>query len=929
MTGSSSVERIVGRLVDWVERHPWLVIAVAVLVAGLSVWLTTKLKVVQDLKILLPPDAPSISRLEEVDRRMGNLDDLLVQIKSPSRDANLKFGEAIAPRLSARDDIRFALFHQDRTYFEDHALLYVSLADLLELRDRVIKRIKKEVAASFNEGFEDEPDDGADKPPDKVEDDLGDLSGDALREKYGIDEKLPEYFEADEGRVIVVKARPIHQTTDVAFTKEMIAGVEADIAALAPHTFHPEMEVTIEGAYAKRRKNVNSIAGDAARGTAVAALLLVLCIGFYFRRIRAVPLVMVPLLLSVVTALGYAQLRYGFLNLVSAFIFAVLLGVGIDFGLHVLGRYEAERGRGHDRAKALKLVLSTTGMSTLTGAASTIGVYGILMIADFQGFAQFGELAAVGVLSAAISVFTVMPAFIVVFERWFPWKPSRRQQRTLTAPEPPVRRPTRGLVIAAMTALVFGLGTAVASSVSVPKIEFEYNFNKLGPKPVAQDDDDEDKETEKAASYKDAVGKEATTGPVVALTKDLAQTEWVHRMLASAMDMTDDEAAHFDAVRAGTYVAPPKPAEDTAPAKPAEDAAPAAQAGDDEDDWGDEDDDAWDEQEDPKWARLRAEASASATLSKDAASRFDGYSSARVEMMHGSLIQVLSLFTFIPERQEDKLTVIRDIRRRIDAKRKKLSEDTRKKLEDVERYLAVNDQITVAALPEWVKVQFTDTDGKLGQFVIFRNSGTKSDYLVAKNIETAFFDLPTPTGNVETAGNVYIMPAMLDTVAHDGPIVVSLALVVVLVTALLLFRTFFGMGAVALTVSLGVLWVVGMMEIFDWKANFFNIIAIPLLLGMGQDYAVHMYHRYLHDGVGRLRRVVRETGGVVFMTTLTTAIGFGGILFANHRGLLSMAWTSVAGLIACFVAAVIILPSLIIAADWVRRRRATDPVAEE
>lgn len=897
MTGSSRVERGVGRLVDWIERHPWLVVAVAVVIAGLSVWLTTKLRVVQDLKILLPPDAPSISRLEEVDRRMGNLDDLLVQIRSPSRDANLKFGEAIAVRLDARQDIRFTLFHQDRAYFEDHALLYVGLGDLLDLRDRVIARIAKEVSASLNEGFDDE-DTAKPAAADKVDDDLGDLSGDALREKYGIDQKLPEYFEADEGRVVVVKARPVYQTTDVAEVREMIKGVEADIAALDPSGYQPEMEVTLEGAFAKRQKDVNSVAGAAAQGTAVAALLLILCIGFYFRRVRAVPLVMVPLLLSVVTALGYAQLRFGFLNLVSAFIFAVLLGVGIDFGLHVIGRYEAERGRGHDRARALKIVLSTTGMSTLTGAASTIGVYGILMVADFQGFAQFGELAAVGVLAAAISVFTVLPAFVVVFERWFPWQPSKAQRERIEAPEPPPRRPSRRLRVLAATALVFGFGTAIVSAVTVPNIEFEYDFNKLGPRPVEQAE-----APEKQVGYKDAVGREATTGPVVALTADLAQTEWVHRLLTATMDMTADEAAHLDAVREGTYV-PPKKVEKS------DETAAAAE----------EDDDDWAEEEDPVWARLRAEADGASTLTRADVARFEGYSTDRLVHMHESLFQVLSLYSFIPDRQEDKLIVVRDIRRRIDAKRKKLSEDTQKKLADVERYLAVDDTVTVATLPDWVKRQFTDSDGALGRFVIFRNSGSKSDYEVAKEIETSFFDLQTPTGVVETAGNVYIMPAMLDTVAHDGPIVIGLAVLIVILTALALFRTAFGVGAVAMTVILGVLWVVGVMEVFDWKANFFNIIAIPLLLGMGQDYAVHMYHRYIHDGVGRMRRVLRETGGVVFMTTLTTVIGFGGILFANHRGLLSMAWTSVAGLIACFVAAVVILPSLIIVADWVRRR---------
>lgn len=907
-TGVSRVERAVGRLVGFLERRPGLVALGTLVVAGLSVWGAMNLKVVQDLKVLLPADAPSISRLETLEAQMGNLHDLLVEIKSPSRDANIAFGEALSARLAARDDIRFSLFHQDRTYFEDHALLYLSVADLLDLRERVITRIQDEVAATFADGFEDDQR----APPKALDDELGGFSRDELSERYGIDEKIPEYFEADEGRVVVIKARPTHPNTDVAFTRALIAGLDAEVAALDPASFHPDLTVQVQGGYAKRNKDLRTIGGDAARGTVMAIILLIVCLFLYFRRLRAVPIVLVPLLLSIVTALGYAYLRFGFLNVVSAFIFAVLLGVGIDFGLHILGRYEAERGRGLDRRDALTLALSTTGMSTLAGAVSTIGVYGFLMVADFQGFAQFGELAAVGIAAAAIGVFVVLPAFIVLFERWVPWKPVRHQRVRVT---PPARPPSLRLRVSAAIALALGVFWAAFSAWHAPDIEFEYNFNRLGPKPAAASAEPE----EEAPDFRDAVGWVNTLGPVVAMTDSLAQTEWVHRLLTDAMELDADAAARFDEVRAGTYTAPTPP--DAPPDDaPPDDAPPPSEATDEDETWGD-DDETWGETEDPVFARLRASVAVPGRLSPESLARFEGYDAARVASMNASLVQVLSLFSFVPDRQDDKLVIIRDIRRRIDDKRGSLTEDTKKKLADTERYLAVDAPVVIEALPDWVRVQFTDNRGDLGRFVIFRNRGSMSDYLVAERIQSAFFDLETPMGDVASAGNVYIMPEMLDAVAADGPVVVSLAVLVVILTALALFRSLFGVGAVLLTVVLGVMGLVGVMELLDWKANFFNLIAIPLLLGMGQDYALHLYHRVRHDGVDRIRRVLRETGGAVFMTTLTTIIGFGGILFANHQGMLSLAWTAVVGLMACFAASVIMLPAIIIVWDWAFGRR--------
>ncbi|MCB9737543.1 MAG: MMPL family transporter [Deltaproteobacteria bacterium] len=896
--------RFAARLVSLIERRAGTIVLVGLAVSVIAVWLASQLRVDQDLKILLPPDAPALERLDALESRMGNLSDLIVAIRSPSREANLRYGEAIQARLAARDDIRFSLFHQDRAFFETNALLFLSIHDLLDLRERVIKRIKKEVAAAFNEGFED--DDAAPAPVGKDKDDF-DLSEEELRERYGVDKQLPEYFEADEGRLIVVKARPKKGTTDVSFTKALLKGVQADIAALEPTSFHPEMTVTIEGSYATRSKDVRTVAGDSQRGTLAAFVLLLFCLGIYFRKIRAVPIVMVPLLMSIVVALGYAELRYGYLNLVSAFIFAVLLGLGIDFGIHILGRYEAERYRGHDRPEAMRITIASTGMSTMTGAASTIGVYLVLMTADFQGFAQFGELAAVGIIAAAICVLTVVPAFITLIERRRPWKPGRGKQVQDVPPPPRVRPPGRWAVYAALV-LAVGGGWAAFAAAHVPDIQFEYDFRKLGP--VADEKAEEDAKTQ--VTYKDAIGKENTFGPVVALTRDLAETEWVHRLLSDAKGLTRDQAEHFGAVRRGEYVAPPKAAE----APPAA-TAPATPASDDGDD-DDEDEDV--EEDDPVFAKLAAEAAQEGRLTPEALARFSAYSDERVRVMNRSLVQVLSVFSFVPERQEDKLVVIRDIRRRIDAKRAKLTADTKKKLVDVDKYLVVDAPIGVDDLPDWVKVQFRDDQGELGRFVIFRNHGSKDDYLVAKEIHETFFDLPGPSGPVPSAGNVYIMPELLDSVAADAPTVIGLALAVVVLTAFALFRTLAGAGAVTLTIVLAVLWLIGVMEVLDWKANFFNIITIPLLLGMGQDYAVHFYHRYTHDGVGRMRRVLRETGGAVFMTTLTTVIGFSGILFANHRGLLSLAWSSVIGVTFAFIASVAILPALIILSTWLAQR---------
>lgn len=965
------------RLVRFVIAHPWLILTIAVLLAGFSAWRISHLRIVQSLKVLLPPDYPSVTRLDALAERMGNQSDHLVELRSPSREANLKLGALIAEKLEQRPDIRYVLFHRERTFFENNALLYLSMEDLVELRKRVKDRIRKEVKNQIIENIVDEPTEATAKPSNGADSNDFDFDDEELKKRYNIDEKMPEYFETAEGTIVVVKARPTVGTTEIAFCRQLYDETYAMIAELNPTQFHPEMQVKLYGDYAERVESVRSMEDDVISGSAFAAAILLISIGLFFRRIRAVPLVMLPLLLSVTAALGFAELVFGYLNLVSAFIFAVLLGLGIDFGIHVLGRYEDERYRGLNQFEALSLAIGSTGMSTLAGAASTAASFGLLTVAEFQGFAQFGLIAAVGVMLAMTGVFTVTPAVIVLIERHKPWRPRKAAHHVAMEVGP--RPPTRPMIVVSIVILCLGIGWSTYSALHLDQVEFEYDFSKLGPK---EPEKSEEESEEPQADYRDAVGRTTTLAPAIVLTTGINQTEAVHRQLAAIVSMTQDQANRFDEVRAGTYVAPqgspdeaskPSVPPSSDPTTPAADTPPPGvpELTEEDDPFGDpqkpdaitppvpdlteEDDPFGDPQRpaaatgadslaeddpfgDPEQSANSAAESASETnddiriaklleatqhksgLTRETMALLELYPPERIAVMKDRLADVFSIYTFIPEAQSEKLQVIRDIQRQIDRKRDGLTAETKKKLDKWYRYLEVRKPVTIADLPSWVTVQFTDVQDELGRFVVFWTRGAKRDYVNAKQIYDAFFTLELPTESVPTAANYFVLPEVIDTIHKDGPVVVWLVAGVLILTAIALFRSVMGLFVVVLTVGLAMLWLTGIMEVFQWKLNFFNLIAIPLLVGMGQDDSLHVYYRYREEGPGNIRRVIRETGGAVFITTFTTVVGFSSLLFANHQGLLSLAQLSVVGMWMCWASSVLILPSILVMMEWIGGR---------
>lgn len=935
------IERGAAWLAKGIVRRAGTILMVTAVLVVLAAMLASKLRIDQELRRLLPTDFPSVTRLDALSARIGHQSDLYVTIRSPSREANIAYGEALAGELATRDDVRFVQFRRDLGFFEDRALLYANLADVVDLRRKVIHRIRQDVRKrAYGDFGGDAAASGSAAPDGEASAASLGVDVDAMRETYGVRETSSEFMEADEGRLMVVKIRPLRPSTDVAFARRLSEEVLASAQALEPTAFHPEMVLGLEGAYVQHSGRVKGLQQEVVGGSLSAALALLLTLAVYFRSVRAVVVVFVPLLGSIVGALAYAWLRFDVLNLVSAFIFAVLLGLGIDHGIHVLSRYRQERMQGLEGEAAWARTLATSGWATVAGSISTAAAFASLMIADFQGFAQFGQVAAVGVVLSVVAALVVMPSFLVVLDRVRPWRPPSRPAE---ASHRPLGRSVRVLAIG-LTCV--GLVAAGLSAWRLPELTFEHDLQQLGPRRDAEP------KTGRPANYRDAVGHSQTVDPIMALTERWDQVEDIQAQLSALGAMTPEEVAAFDPKSPPTRPLPPPPIdplddvdadeidadnvdadnvdagnvdggtdidadEDLDPEDDADDAVdtdPEVDSDDfADDDFGDEDLD------DPRFVAIERLAVREAVMSDETAQLLGTYGVERLVTMKDRLNESWSLAAFVPRHQDAKLEVIRDIRRRIQDKHGMLSPSTRAEVDSWIHYLDVDAPVSVDDLPMWVRAQFQTAEPGSGGVIVISTRGSKADIHNARRIYDAFGDLRSRDGSVPTAAELYVIPEIFDTILRDGPVVVTLSLAIMVSAAWILLRRVGAALAVAVTLGLALLWLGGWMVAWGWKLNFFNIIVLPLLLGMGEDDALHLAEREVEER-GDWRRVLRGAGGPIVMTTLTTVWGFSGILFANHRGLESMAWVAVTGMTFALLASVICLPVLIEGARWVRRR---------
>ncbi|MCA8998734.1 MAG: MMPL family transporter, partial [Planctomycetaceae bacterium] len=133
--------------------------------------------------------------------------------------------------------------------------------------------------------------------------------------------------------------------------------------------------------------------------------------------------------------------------------------------------------------------------------------------------------------------------------------------------------------------------------------------------------------------------------------------------------------------------------------------------------------------------------------------------------------------------------------------------------------------------------------------------------------------------------------------------------------AIILFRGIRAVMIVGLAPVLGVLWTMGMLRYFDVRDNPFNDIVLPILLALvGLTDGVHLMveiRKLRASGLGEkaaARAGIRKVGFACFLTSLTTAIGFGSLSLAHHQVIQEFGWSCVLGVILTFVAVITAIP---------------------
>ena len=778
-------------------------------------YIKNNLKIDTDLRALFKGSNETVIELEKMENIVGSYSTVLVVAQSPDREKNIEALRQIKAKIDGNPLVRFIEFDRDVDYLEKNALLFASVDELKkikgEVQNQIAEAVKKELNSDGNTDESDEKSEESSNLTSKMDEIL--KKADDYRSKY----KMDKFYEVENGTYVAMKVRPAGGETNVADSKKIVDLLEKAIAEVQPEKMGVEVEAG--GNFRNKLREMTAIYNDVFSTLAICIILLSLTIIFYFRSIKALFIVFLPLSVGVLSSISAMQFFVGGFNIISAFSFTILYGLGIDFSIHLLGRFSEQSAKTENTEEALKLSLPDTIPSIFSGAITTVAAFFSLIMIDFKGFSDFGLAAALGVSTSFIAIMLFFPAVVFLFDRMGKLRIKARTTDFLAAVFVTLSKKPLFVTV------IFLLLTVVAA-VSVKFGRVEYNFDNLSfPGKY------EDSVTNRyiSAQKKEKSDALSTGLPSFIVTNSAEETEDATRTLA----------------------------------------------------------------------KMKAEKSTSIEF-KD----------------------FISIYTFLPEDQEEKIKIIKDIRRLIERKINLFSESEIEKFNnDFKPFLEVDSVMEREKLPDWITDKLSLKDGSSDRFIMVALGGNKSNVEDVIRIKEEFGTIHGNINDYKLLGSYMLLSEIKKIIDIHVPLAIVFAFCSVFITLFLLYRSFVNAFVVFLPLAAGILWMILISVIFGIKFNVFNMIIIPTVIGTGIDSAIHIYYRY-RSAPDRMIENLKNTGGSVFYSSLTTLVGFGSVALAKHKGLQSIGIMASIGIVMVTLVNLVFFPVIIKWIEDLRKKKA-------
>ena len=648
---------------------------------------------------------------------------------------------------------------------------------------------------------------------------------------------------------------------------------------------HPGLRIGYTGDLTREFDEQAALSFDLLVPGLIALLLILILFVFSFQQVRAVLLALVSLLVGIILDVGIIGVTLGELNILTTSFAVILIGLGIDFAIHLVSNFTDFRSRGMPEEEALAETFRKAGVSVLIGGITTAIAFFMLMFSDSRAISQFGFIAGCGILTCLASTLILLPALLLAF--------GARQQRasrryiidySFLGSLGRFCQKQRIPVLAAVVII-----TAICAF-SAAGNRVEYNIENLtvtdSPSSITEDRIREGFNLSPQASMTTAASIEEARS----LSEALKQ-EFLVARVASVADFIPSPVESRQRLKELSLF------RNNPPSYQQEYRYDHARL-----------EDLVYEIQRLEWNMIEIGDLSVTNLGeenlilKKRNSMIREIFGAEVGRPGREVFQ--HLIESLESEQENSMRLLE----RLDADFAPAMLNLIRPMMQTERPMEIED------IPESYRLELISPEG--GHFLV----SIQPTKAVANEAEFMNFDRrmkeinPAITGTVQMAID---WTREMVTESRRASVYVFTAIMVLL---LLTFRRVVPalISAVFLIISLIIMF--GIFPLLGIRLNLMSVLALPMIIGMGIDYAVHIIHRYMLEG--DIGTSMTWSGKAVLLSGVTTGFGFGSLaLFGSMAAISSFGGALFIGVMVCLVLTITLLPAVSGFPGLLRRRQ--------
>ncbi|MCK5521381.1 MAG: MMPL family transporter [Candidatus Marinimicrobia bacterium] len=677
------------------------------------------------------------------------------------------------------------------------------------------------------------------------------------------------YFISPDRSMLIIQAMPTFSMMDMNYLLPGVNAIEECAKSLA--TEH-NVEVGLTGSIVLGRDEYVAGLADSMSLTLIALVGIFVLFIVTFRMLAAPLLAITNLIIGIIWAMGFTWFLVDELNMFTAMMAVVLVGLGIDYSIHIISVYSELRNKGVVVREAMEKTLEKVGAGIITGAFTTSAAFFTLIIARSSGMSEFGLVNGVGLVVVMIATLMTLPVMLILREKYRSmrkkeFKQTRDVSYRLAGKTAVLIRNNRKpsfIIIALVTILaLFYAG----------QVTMDYNYLNMEPEGLESILLNEEL-IEAFNMSSDQTLMTATSLEENRRFEQEAKEKHSISFVESITSFLPLESEQKERA-VGVQAIHDKMASTKISTTPGHNA----------------------------WAlfideliRLEANVIELQDLSFIGGQDMVDKKATRLvgnpdqPEIQGKLTHLIAKLEEIGPKEEMLV---------------KWHQAFAPAYREIVLDMADVSILTLADLPSDISEKFISKDGSRYLMTIYPKGNVwHIDYLEQHTEDV--LDIST-----SIAGMPPMFYYLLKIMGADGARAMGLTIIVVIFFLWLDFRSLKKALLALVPLAFGLVWMLGIMGLTGVQFTLLNIIALPLIVGIGIDDGVHIIHRYELEGPKGLYTVFASTGKAVIITSLTTMISFGSLVFAVYRGFGSMGIALFIGVGVCLAASLLILPAFL------------------